>query len=76
MNKLKELEDFEYDENYIEKSFINALDYMYRVSYYKEYLTINNFDLSDISKKTEIFLDKNKKLKTAFMDLSKDIKNV
>ena len=74
--KMKEAKDFEYDENYIEKSFINALDYMYRVSYYKEYLTINNFDLSDISKKTEIFLDKNKKLKTAFMDLSKDIKNV
>ncbi|MEI0478903.1 hypothetical protein R4J08_13620, partial [Brachyspira pulli] len=74
--KMKEAKDFEYDENYIEKSFINALDYMYRVSYYKEYLTINNFDLSDLSKKTEIFLDKNKKLKTAFMDLSKDIKNV
>lgn len=74
--KMKEAKDFEYDENYIEKSFINALDYMYRVSYYKEYLIINNADLSDISKKTEIFLDKNKKLKTAFMDLSKDIKNV
>lgn len=74
--KLKESKDFEYDEKYIETSFINALDYMYRVSYYKEYLIINNFDLSDLSKKTEIFLDKNKKLKTAFMDLSKDIKNV
>ena len=74
--KMKEAKDFEYDENYIEKSFINALDYMYRVSYYKEYLIINNADLSDLSKKTEIFLDKNKKLKTAFMDLSKDIKNV
>ena len=74
--KMKEAKDFEYDENYIEKSFINALDYMYRVSYYKEYLIINNADLSDLSKKTKIFLDKNKKLKTAFMDLSKDIKNV
>ncbi|MEI0748440.1 hypothetical protein [Brachyspira pulli] len=74
--KLKELEDFEYDEKYLEEHFINALDYMYRVSYYKEYLIINNADLSDLSKKTEIFLDKNKKLKTAFMDLSKDIKNV
>lgn len=74
--KVKESEDFEYDEKYIETYFINALDYMYRVSYYKEYLIINNSHLSDISKKTEIFLDKNKKLKTAFMDLSKDIKNV
>ena len=73
--KLKELEYecFEYDEKYLEEHFINALDYMYRVSYYKEYLIINN---SDLSKKTKIFLDKNKKLKTAFMDLSKDIKNV
>ena len=76
--KLKELEYecFEYDEKYLEEHFINALDYMYRVSYYKEYLIINNADLSDLSKKTKIFLDKNKKLKTAFMDLSKDIKNV
>ena len=55
---------------------VNALEYIYRVSYYKEYLIINNADLSDISKKTEIFLDKNKKLKTAFMDLPTDIKNV
>lgn len=74
--KLKELEDFEYDEKYLEEHFINALEYIYRVSYYKEYLIINNADLSDISKKTEIFLDKNKKLKTAFMDLPTDIKNV
>ena len=74
--KLKELEDFEYDEKYLEEHFINAIEYMYRVSYYKEYLIINNADLSDLSKKTKIFLDKNKKLKTAFMDLSKDIKNV
>ena len=40
--KVKEAEDFEYDEKYIETSFINALDYMYRASYYKEYLMINN----------------------------------
>ena len=40
--KVKEAEDFEYDEKYIETSFINALEYMYRASYYKEYLTVNN----------------------------------
>ncbi|AEM23328.1 hypothetical protein Bint_2734 [Brachyspira intermedia PWS/A] len=40
--KVKESEDFKYDEKYLEEHFINALEYMYRVSYYKEYLIINN----------------------------------
>ena len=70
--RLKENE--EYDKKYIEESFINALEYMYRVSYYKEYLIINNARLINQYKKSEIRLEKDKKLKTA--DLSKDIKDI
>ncbi|WP_020005146.1 hypothetical protein [Brachyspira innocens] len=70
--RLKEHE--EYDKKYIEESFINALEYMYRVSYYKEYLIINNANLTNQYKKSEIHLERYKKLKTA--DLSKDIKDI
>ena len=70
--RLKENE--EYDKKYIEESFINALEYMYRVSYYKEYLIINNASLINQYKKSEIRLEKDKKLKTA--DLSKEIKGI
>ena len=70
--RLKEHE--KYDKKYIEESFINALEYMYRVSYYKEYLIINNANLTNQYKKSEIHLERYKKLKTA--DLSKDIKDI
>ena len=70
--RLKEHE--EYDKKYIEEAFINALEYMYRVSYYKEYLIINNARLTNQYKKSEIRLEKDKKLKTA--DLSKEIKDI
>ena len=70
--RLKEHE--EYDKKYIEEAFINALEYMYRVSYYKEYLIINNSRLTNQYKKSEIRLEKDKKLKTA--DLSKEIKDI
>ena len=69
--RLKENE--EYDKKYIEESFINALEYMYRVSYYKEYLIINNARLINQYKENKVLLE-DKKLKTA--DLSKDIKDI
>ena len=69
--RLKEHE--EYDKKYIEESFINALEYMYRVSYYKEYLIINNARLINQYKENKVLLE-DKKLKTA--DLSKDIKDI
>ncbi|WP_232473695.1 hypothetical protein [Brachyspira murdochii] len=72
---LKEHED--YDEKYIEESFINALEYIYRVSYYKEYLIINNARLTNQYKKSEIHLEMDKNLKTAYLSKEiKDIKNV
>ncbi|ELV05212.1 hypothetical protein H263_11547 [Brachyspira hampsonii 30599] len=68
--RLKEYGD--YDKKYIEASFINALEYMYRVSYYKEYLIINNARLTNQYKENTILLDE--ELKTA--DLSKEIKDI
>ena len=69
--RLKEHE--KYDKKYIEESFINALEYMYRVSYYKEYLIINNARLTNQYKENKVLLE-DKKLKTA--DLSKEIKDI
>lgn len=69
--RLKEHE--KYDKKYIEEAFINALEYMYRVSYYKEYLIINNARLINQYKENKVLLE-DKKLKTA--DLSKDIKDI
>lgn len=73
--RLKEYGD--YDKKYIEESFINALEYIYRVSYYKEYLIINNARLTNQYKKSEIHLEMDKNLKTAYLSKEiKDIKNV